>query len=175
VVGGSTVEATQTGLPDMEVIEKLMGQNFSYAEIGALYGVTANAVYKKRARAARTNKRNRFDAEVPWVVSAGHDNATAVRYLRLLAKRNRGLEVAEDDGRRLDQWLKMLAENNYVIGYDPNLPADHNANGIAAYGPHGGWFIAFRDEVDKSWPSVITDRDMFGRHRAWSDVNPALN
>jgi hypothetical protein len=67
-----------------------------------------------------TTVRPRYNEELPWRVATPHLGAYPARMLRLLGRRNAGVDMSEEQNRRLDSWLAQMDELGVVVGYDPD-------------------------------------------------------
>ena len=84
--------------------------------------VSRSTVSAALHRAGKTRGKKRYKDEVPWKVSQDHLAEYPVRMLRLLGRRNHGLDVNPADTIRLDNWLSLLEAENAVVAYDPTNP-----------------------------------------------------
>ncbi|WP_207207318.1 hypothetical protein [Xylanimonas protaetiae] len=64
----------------------------------------------------------RDDQLIPWEVALQHRSNYNLAMLRVEARRRAGLDLRETDQRRLDSWLRHVAEVNAVVLYDPQTP-----------------------------------------------------
>lgn len=71
-------------------------------------------------RAGLTDNRASFKEEIPWRLRGKDLKAYPIRMLRLLGKRRQGLELNEDENRRLDSWLATMDAENAVVAWDPD-------------------------------------------------------
>lgn len=65
---------------------------------------------------------SRYADYIPWRVSMYHVRAYPLRMLRLMGRRDtKGPEHLNDkETAMLDAWLKMLKDENAIVGYDPD-------------------------------------------------------
>ena len=132
----------QRQLPDTETLKKLRREGWSYADIGETYGVTKGAVYFQLQNAKATKARPSYKHLIPWTVRREHQYAHPAMMLRLLGRREAGLEIPDVKGRMLDKWLRELREANVVVCYHPDMIPN------AASPKAGGWYYASRKPSD---------------------------
>lgn len=89
-----------------------------YAETGE--HVARSAVSAALSRAGVARQKARYQDTLPWRVKVNHLKEYPARMLRLLGRRRAGSELSENESQRLDSWLRMLADENAVVGYDPD-------------------------------------------------------
>ncbi len=85
------------------------GQRRSRAAFGL--AMSRHGIENPRAHA-------RYVEQIPWRVAEEHQMGYDARMLRLLGKRQMGVELGAGDARRLDAWLKALDEDGAVVHYD---------------------------------------------------------
>lgn len=88
-----------------------------------------------RRRRGLHRRITRNDDLMPWHVKEEHRWAYPAAMLRVEARRRDGRELREQDESRLRSWLKMLADENVVVHYDPDTSE--------------GFFYVPRDEADR--------------------------
>lgn len=144
----------QRSLPPIDVLSRLKDQGWTYAEIGAEYGVTPGAVYATFSRAGMTRKRADHTQYIPWVVATKHRLAWPLFMLRLLARKEKGETLKEDRARWLEGWLAGMAANNLVVCYSPKMapnPASPNV---------GGFYYSRRRPSDQDSIIRVNDGDI---------------
>jgi hypothetical protein len=67
------------------------------------------------------NQRIRYDKEIPWRVKVEHLTQYPVRMLRLLGRRNAGIELTDDEETRLDSWLQAMKQRKIVVAYSGDI------------------------------------------------------
>lgn len=81
--------------------------------------VTRGAVSAAISRANLSKPANRYEECLPWTVRVEHAKHYAARMLRLLGRRMSGIELSEEEAKRLDSWLATLEANHAVVAYAP--------------------------------------------------------
>lgn len=81
--------------------------------------VSRSSVSAALSRAGKTD-RIRYDKWIPWRVKIEHNAEYPLTMLRYLARREQGLPLTEEQGKRLDSWLVKLDDGNAVVAYAPN-------------------------------------------------------
>lgn len=107
-------------LPTDDVMTQLvLEQRLTAPQIGALYGVTRQAVRKRIEKMGLTQAagaiRPRISAAndlLPWVVPARWDRELPLQYLRLLNKRLQNHPLSDAENRRLDKWCEYMSGRN---------------------------------------------------------------
>ncbi|XVU22579.1 hypothetical protein ACQPZJ_35690 [Actinoplanes sp. CA-054009] len=155
----------------MEVIDDLR-KTKTYAEIAETYGVTDNGVWRNLNRAGMTVRRRQYAVDIPWQIRKEHDNLMPLPVLRTKARRDAKWPIDKAAETRLNNFLKMLHDNDAVVGYDWDLGPDEPGKPRVSYGGKGGFFLAKRHPNDPPWPAVITYRDHKGRWRKFEDLHP---
>lgn len=129
-------------LPDNETLKNLRRQGWSYADIAEEYGVTKGAVYLHLQEAGATRKRPSYKHLIPWTVRSEHQYAHPPMMLRLLGRREAGLQIPPVKERMLDKWLRETKEAGVVVMYHPETPPNPASPTV------GGWYYAARVEED---------------------------
>jgi len=79
--------------------------------------VSKSAVAAALSRAGLTN-RVRYDTHIPWTpIRPDHARSYPLSMLRLMARRDAGLDLTEPQTARLDSWLERLQRENAVVDY----------------------------------------------------------
>lgn len=129
-------------LPDKTELERLRRNGATYGDIAEMYGVTETAVYLRlKADGLIKESRASHSALIPWQVKRDHQHAYPALMLRVLSRRQQGLENSDQRNRMLDSWLETIKRENVVVCYDPDMWANPASK-------HGGWFYARRKASD---------------------------
>lgn len=83
------------------------------------YPVATKTVSAALSRANATSPAKRYPQELPWTVREEHQTHYAARMLRLLGRRNSGVQNSAEAEQRLDSWLAKLAHSEAVVIYVP--------------------------------------------------------
>lgn len=79
--------------------------------------VSIGSVASALSRAGQT-ARVRYDEQIPWnPIATRHNKHYALTMLRLLARRENGQELTEEQDSRLESWLARLEEEDAVVLY----------------------------------------------------------
>ena len=101
----------EEGLTHQEMADRV------YAREGVR--VTRSAVSAALSRAGETH-RIRYDDVIPWErIRIEHNQEYPLTMLRLLARKERGLDMSDDQAHRLDRWLERMDEEDAVVHYEP--------------------------------------------------------
>lgn len=110
-------------LPSDSTLAKWRAQGMTLKEIVARIkdesGVTVSvsSVGAALSRAGLT-QRIRYDDHIPWnPIKVEHNKAYPLVMLRLLARRENGLALTDDQEARLDAWLDRMDEEDAVVLY----------------------------------------------------------
>jgi hypothetical protein len=110
-------------LPSDSTLAKWRSQGMTLKQIAEKIksetGVTVSpsSVGAALSRAGLTN-RVRYDDHIPWnPIKTEHNKAYPLVMLRLLARREGGLALTEDQETRLDAWLDRMEEEDAVVLY----------------------------------------------------------
>lgn len=105
-------------LPDPDVIRKLLEAGMTQREVADAYGVTKQAVsFHVRKRNLRPAP-PRYDAYIPWHVTADHLNAHRYHMLQAYARQREGLPLKPIATRQLAGFLRKLGRLNAVVDYN---------------------------------------------------------
>lgn len=126
---------------DTELRRHVSVDRMTYKQIGELYGVSEQAVYRKMNAMNATTPRPDYSEIIPYRIATRHQKAMPMRHLRAFARQRTGLEVNPDELRRMNVWIEMLTENDLVVCYDPEYPPNEAS---AA----GGWHYEKRKPSD---------------------------
>jgi hypothetical protein len=86
------------------------------------YSVSRSTVSAALHRASATSPAKRYPNEIPWTVREEHQTHYAARMLRLLGRRNQGVQNSAEAEQRLDSWLGKLKDSGAVVVYVPETP-----------------------------------------------------
>lgn len=88
-------------------------------------------------RAGLSQPAKKYPNEIPWTVKKEHLTHYAARMLRLLGRRNAGVQNSAEMDQRLDSWLDQLRQTHSVVTYVPNtdegffyVDGEPNAQGV---------------------------------------------
>ena len=113
-------------LPPTSELVKLIEQGYTHKEIADWVErtmgvkVSRSSVSAALHRAGLSEQLGRYRAELPWRVKGEHLTQYPARMLRLLGRRNAGVELSMEDEGRLDAWLTALEEQDLVVAYVPD-------------------------------------------------------
>lgn len=138
-------------LPDVQRLAALRSEGKTYKQIAAWVEektgqrVSPASVGAALSRAGKTDARARYTDHIPWVVHAEHTMHYAVRMLRMLGRRDAGLELTAEQEQRLDSWLQKLRDEHAIVAYLPDsedgfyyIDGDWPADGIPIKRPPRG-------------------------------------
>ena len=60
----------------------------------------------------------RYEAELPWTIKIEHQRDYPAKMLRCLGRKRAGLEITDDEQKRLTSWLERMERDNTVVAYD---------------------------------------------------------
>jgi hypothetical protein len=83
--------------------------------------VSRSTVSVALSRAGLAKDAMRYKSELPWKVKAEHLTQYPARMLRLLGRRNKGIELTDEEAERLEAWLEGLNEKGLVTAYAPDV------------------------------------------------------
>lgn len=114
-------------IPSDNELRRLLDQGYSHADIVQyVFDTTGERVSRTSvsaaiSRAGLSKPQSRFTETIPWRVKVEHIRDYPARMLRLLGRRREGQPLNEEETQRLDSWLEQLANDNAVVGYDPEV------------------------------------------------------
>lgn len=117
-------------LPDITTLKRWTDEGLTQEQMCALiyeetgYRPRRSSISAALSRAGLSVDGNRYEDTIPWRVKNEHLREYPPRMLRLLGRRRSGLDLNEDEDRRLDSWLSRLDNENAVVAYDPEAPAE---------------------------------------------------
>lgn len=94
-----------------EVVSRETGHNVKRSTVSA-------AIH----RAGLSGRAKKYENEIPWTVKEDHLTHYAARMLRLLGRRNAGIQNSQEMDDRLDSWLDLLKREHAVVVYHRDLP-----------------------------------------------------
>lgn len=83
--------------------------------------VSRSTVSVALSRAGLAKDAMRYKDELPWKVKAEHLTQYPARMLRLLGRRNKGIELTDEEAERIEAWLEGLEEKGLVVAYAPDV------------------------------------------------------
>lgn len=113
-------------LPDRTELEHMLRRGMTHQEIAdAVASATGRQVKRSTVsaallRAGLSQPSKKYPNEIPWTVKKDHLTHYAARMLRLLGRRNAGIQNSAEMDQRLDSWLHQLGESKAVVTYVPN-------------------------------------------------------
>lgn len=112
-------------MPDKSTLRHLLEQGLTHQQIAGWieehtgYRVAVGSVSSAISRAGLSDQGARYAEHLPWRVNQEHLMAHPARMLRLLGRRDAGLQLTEDQRERLDSWLSKLEQDGAVVVYVP--------------------------------------------------------
>lgn len=98
-----------SGLTLKQIAEKSEAETGIPVSVGSVASALSRAGYTARVR---------YDDHIPWnPIATRHNKHYALTMLRLLARRDSGQDLTEDQESRLDSWLGRLEEEDAVVLY----------------------------------------------------------
>lgn len=111
-------------LPPASVLRQMRLKGMRLKDIAAEYEVTEPAVWRAMERAGLIEHRVHFKDFLPWHVAPEHKTTAIMERFRTMLKQKNGQETTPTEERLLREWLEGLAENNLVVNYHPEAPAN---------------------------------------------------
>ena len=114
-------------LPEKSTLERWLREGLTHKEMAErIYTETGHRVSRSTVsvaihRAGLSETRTRHREEIPWRLRGKDLAAYPIRMLRLLARRRAGEDLSAEETKRLNNWLNMMAEENAVVAYDPDV------------------------------------------------------
>lgn len=118
--------APRVKVPPKNVLERWLKQGYTQQDMAdmtlAEFGdrVSRSAIGNALVRYGLAGEGRRFEKEVPWPINASHATAYPLRMLRLLGRRNAGIDLSDHEERTLDAWLENLRTDRLIVAYDPD-------------------------------------------------------
>lgn len=116
-------------LPSDSTLEKWQEEGLTHQEMADRVldwtgvSVSRSSVSAALHRAGLTN-RVRYSEVIPWSpIRSDHNHAYALSMLRILARKELGKPVTEDQHDRFESWSKRLDEDNACVAYVYNSDA----------------------------------------------------
>lgn len=113
-------------LPPVEQLQRWVDEGYTHEQIAELIliqtgeKVSRSTVSVALYRANKTKPKARFENELPWKIKTQHAARYPARMLRVLARRNRGMDVPPEEDHKLDLWLDKISQQGIVVAYDPD-------------------------------------------------------
>ena len=114
------------GLSQQEMADKVFEETGEHISRATIAGAMV--------RYGLSEEKPRYNDVLPWRVRMEHISAYPARMLRLLGKRNNGVELNPQEERKLNSWIRKMQAENAVVAYDPDSAQ--------------GFFYVERDEHD---------------------------
>lgn len=134
-----------TGGVDTSIIETMLRQGFTQAEIAEQMGVTRQAINYHAKKMGWVDPAAQVTELLPWrALTTKERKATPYVMLRNHVEYmlNGGELMSKDARRRLRSWYETrIFEFDMVVEYDPNIPPSPNQK-------FGGWRYVHRTEQD---------------------------
>ncbi|MGG5173897.1 hypothetical protein ACQQCD_02595 [Pseudarthrobacter sp. J1763] len=111
-------------MPDPQTLRSLREHGWRLHDIAQEYGVTESAVWRALEEAAKDNPIETKVHKLPWVVAEQHQKSAMAGLINCFFRILSGQE--EDPQNKVDvqEWLKHLRENDLVVNYHPEAPAN---------------------------------------------------
>ncbi len=115
-----------TKIVDEQEVLRWFAEGKTYHEMCDLYrdkyGIeTVPSLWGNFRRRRGLEPRIARDVElIPWKIASHHRAAYPLAMLRLAAREEAGLPIPVVNRTRYENWRKMLAENDFVVHYDPD-------------------------------------------------------
>lgn len=129
----------------LSLIEELRRKGYNQSEIAEMAGVTRQAVsWHKVEYGGALTPRQVVNKAWPFKTNNLHGKSTIFQRLRDLGEymATGGKGMSEDKLSRLRKWLQFMRDNNFVVEFDPDLPAEPGVS------PYGGWAYRKRRKSD---------------------------
>lgn len=131
-------------LPEIEKLVEMRVDGWRLIDIAEQYEVTASAVHYALKRADRLPDLVTYHDIVPWKIEETHQSSVVMRHIRAIARQQQGAELNDVDERRLSGWLDMLGDQQLVLDYHPQAPANDASR-------TGGFFYRTRVPEDQDF------------------------
>ena len=129
-------------LPDDTTLWRLREMNWTLSDIAEKYGVTDSAVWQAIERAGFTTNVQTYTDLLPWDVAEEHRMTAIMARFRAINRQKQGLELSENQGRLLNNWLANMEAHNVVVAYHPDAPPNDASR-------KGGFYYVPREPGDK--------------------------
>lgn len=130
-------------LPQTSALKAMVTQGLTHQQIADNlsrekgFRISRSSVSAALHRAGVSPKAKKYVDEIPWEVKEEHQTHYAARMLRLLGRRRAGVANSAEADKRLDSWLKKLADAGAVVTYVRDTPegfyytpGEPDANGV---------------------------------------------
>lgn len=144
--------AAERKLPDVATLRGLRNQGWKLKDIAKKYNVSEAAVWKALERAGFTTSKQTYQDILPWEIDPRHRSTAVAQRIRSIMRQKRGITLNPTEQHLLDTWLNAMKENNVVLNYHPDAPAN-DASRL------GGFYYVPREERDAAWPEFIRQPD----------------
>lgn len=128
-------------LPPAHVLRQLRQKGLTLREIAEEYDVTEPAVWRALDRAGLIERRSGFSDILPWSILPQHRSTAVMERFRTILKQQNENPTTDTELRLLTTWLDGLNENNVVVNYHPEAPAN-------AASSKGGFYYVLRERSD---------------------------
>lgn len=116
--------------PEKDQLQAYLRRGLTLTEICAEWLVDSGEVVSRQAISMAiqryglevSNPKPRYDNLLPWKVREEHIHHYDARMLRLEGRRRAGVELSDENARRLANWKQQLEESNAVVAYDDTFP-----------------------------------------------------
>lgn len=129
-------------LPDNTTLRQLRAQGWRLIDIAKEYGVTEAGVWKALERAGFTKERATYKDVLPWEIADEHKATAIMDRFRAITKQHAGGELNPEEDRLLKEWLYELADNDVVVAYHKDAPANSASR-------KGGFYYVPREPQDE--------------------------
>lgn len=120
--------ARHTVLPSTADLRRMISEGMSHAQIAEKITketgvpVARSTVSSAIHRAGESEHQPRYENTVPWTVKSVHSAHYAARMLRALGRQSSGKDLPPAEERRLESFLRRLAEEKWCVAYCPDDP-----------------------------------------------------
>lgn len=111
-------------LPDSTTLRRLRAQGHTQKEIADAYGASESAVWKALQRAGYIDPQMNYKNILPWDIDDAHKATAVMEKFRSIVKQKKGVPLRPDEEAQLNRWLDELNENELVVNYHPEAPAN---------------------------------------------------
>lgn len=129
-------------LPPVEILVDMRTRGMKLKEIAAVYDVGEPAVWRALERAGKIEQKSGWKDLLPWKIEPQHKTTAVMARFRTILKQKNGEVTTDVEDRLLREWLKGLQDNNLVVNYHPEAPAN-------AASSKGGFYYVPREEADE--------------------------
>ena len=129
-------------LPPVEILVDMRTRGMRLKEIGALYDVGEPAVWRALERAGKIQTGSGWKDLLPWRIAPNHKTTAVMARFRTILKQKNGEATTPTEERLLRTWLEGMQENNVVVNYHPEAPANSASS-------KGGFYYVPRTDADQ--------------------------